>query len=139
MRSTAVLIGLAACGGTTPDSTPADVFAAIGARDCQRLEAILAAKPELAGATNDDHASAVMVALFTIDSDKETFVRRQDNACLRALLAHHPTLDVFDAAAAGDTARIATLLAESPGRAHAMHPWGLTALQIGRASCRERV
>src|SRR5437899_237329 len=90
-----------------PSATADDVFAAIKARDAARLGAVLDASPILASARRkEDGTSAVLVALFAINPDAETFAAAKDNAMLKAIVAHAPTLDVFDAAALGDVARL---------------------------------
>jgi uncharacterized protein len=111
--------------------TADEVFAAVGAKDTSRLEALLAVRPELAGASSSDGRSAIIAALFTLDDNGETFLRAQDNGLLRALLARRPTLDAFDAAAAGDPARLGGLLDEDERRARAFHVvLGTTPLHI---------
>jgi uncharacterized protein len=114
-----------------PAPTAVDVFAAIAAGDAVRLEGLLAAHPALAGASTPDGRSAVLAALFTLDAGGEDFVRAEDNGLLRAVAAHRPPLDAFDAAAVGDAARLGALLDEDATRAGAFHPaLGTTPLHL---------
>jgi ankyrin repeat protein len=114
-----------------PAFGPDDVFAALKARDGARLDEILDASPALAGARRPDGASAVLAALFLLNPDAETFIPPQTNRYLRALLEHHPPLDVFDAAAAGNAARVAALVDGDASLARAVHPSsGVTPLHL---------
>jgi hypothetical protein len=114
-----------------PAPTAVDVFAAITSGDAARLEGLLAVHPALAGARTPDGRSAVVAALFTLDAGGEGFVRAEDNALLRAVVARRPPLDAFDAAAVGDSARLGALLDEDATRARAFHPaLGTTALHL---------
>jgi ankyrin repeat protein len=113
-----VLLLLAACHAA-PD--PKELFTAIQARDAARVGAILDATPSLASA-HDDSMSAVLAALFTLNPDNETFVDPQHNDVLAAIVAHHPALDIYDAIACGDDARVAALVTEDPARASTIHP-----------------
>ena len=113
-----VLLLLVACHAA-PD--PKELFTAIRARDAARVAAIVEATPSLANA-HDETMSVVLTALFTLNPDNETFVDPQHNDVLAALVSHHPALDIYDAIAAGDDARVAALVAEDPARASAMHP-----------------
>jgi hypothetical protein len=121
-------------GGAPPPASPTadDVFAAIKARDAARLGAVLDASPILASARRkDDGASAVLVALFQINPDHETFSAAQANPLLAAVVAHRPTLDVFDAAAVGDVARLTAILDQDPSQTTAFHAaFGTTPLHL---------
>jgi uncharacterized protein len=97
------------------------LFTALGAADAAHVEALLTADPALSSARTPKGTSAVLVAAFTLNADRETFMRPVANLMLRAILARHPPLDVFDAAIAGDTSRLEALLAEDPSRAGAPH------------------
>src|SRR5438477_6522532 len=116
-----------ACRGEGPPPPPSatadDVFAAIKARDAARLGTILDGAPILASARRkEDGTSAVLVAMFAINPDGETFAAAKDNALLKAIVAHGPTLDVFDAAALGDVARLTALVDGDRAQATAFHP-----------------
>jgi hypothetical protein len=75
--------------------------------------------------------SPVLARLFTLSPDGETFVRAQDNPKLATLLAQPAPRDVFDAAAAGDLARLDLLVHEDAAAARAWHPeLGITPLHV---------
>ena len=76
-----------------------EIFDVIRAGDAERLQALLAADPALAGVRNERGHSAVLIAQY-----------RRQSALVPLLLAAGPTLDVWDAAAVGDTARLAQTL-----------------------------
>jgi ankyrin repeat protein len=85
-----------------------DLVGAIKAGDEARVRALLAADPALAAAREPGGASMVLLALYH---------RRREVA--EILREAAPPLDVFDAAALGDTGRLRELLAADPGAANA--------------------
>ncbi len=101
---------------------PAELRSALDAGDTARLDALLDVEPALAGAQTAKGVSAILVAAFELSPDRETFVKPGESALLRALLRRRPPLDVFDAAIAGDTARLDALLASDASLANAIHP-----------------
>lgn len=99
---------------TTP---PADLFSAIAANDAPRVQALLAAQPDLAASPTEDGVSPVRYAYY------------YGNRALAPLfLAAGYVPDVFDAAVLGDAARLRDLLANQPALAHAFSGDGFTAL-----------
>jgi len=96
-----------------------DIFSAVSAGDLDALRAMLAADPSLARARNAEGLSIVLHARYRFQLD-----------ALAALLATGPVLDIFEAAAVGDTARVAALLAADPALALAYAGDGFTALQL---------
>jgi len=100
-------------------ATTAELFAAIQADDAAKVKSFLAAEPVLATARNDKGLSAVLWARYSN--------RLQ---ALAALLAAKPQLDIFEAAAAGEQARVQELLARDPGLALAASGDGGTALHL---------
>jgi ankyrin repeat protein len=76
-----------------------DIFDVIRAGDKAKLEALLAAHPELVDARNDLGHSPVLIAQYHHRGD-----------LVNVLLAAGPTLDVFDAASVGRTDCVAQLL-----------------------------
>src|SRR5216683_627882 len=64
--------------------------------------------------------------------DAEFFLPPKTNPLLRAILAHHPQLDGFEAAAVGDVKRVAAEIQRDPGFVRALHapPIAWTALQF---------
>lgn len=111
-------------------SAPEPIFEAIKARDAERLEKLLDADPSLASARRADGVSAVLLALSARNG--ELFLRPQTNPLLRAILAHHPELDAFEAAAVGDLKRVMAEIDRDPGFVRARHapPIAWTALQF---------
>lgn len=106
------------------------LFSALKAQDTERVAKLLTEDPGLASARRDDGTSAVMMALFA--RDEVSFMPPQSNAMLRAILARKPALDPFEAAATGDTQRIAAEIKKDPEFVRAVHspPLGWTALQL---------
>ncbi len=80
-----------------------ELFTAIKAADIARVEALLAADPALAAAHDESGLSAVLTAVYWGQPE-----------ALAALLARGPALSYFEAAAIGDTARVAAMLDERP-------------------------
>jgi ankyrin repeat protein len=85
-----------------------DLFAAIQKGDAARAAVLLDAEPALASARRQG-ASALLIARYH---------GRHDIVAL--LRAQRPALDVFEAAALGDTTRLTTLLDAEPGLANAV-------------------
>lgn len=94
-------------------------FAAIQDNDVEKLKALLAAEPELVNARTQSGVSGILLA---------TYYNRP--AMVQELLAHNDQLDVFEAAATGQTGRVATLLDEQPDRINAIAPDGFTPLGL---------
>ncbi len=95
------------------------LFAAIRAGDVPAVGAALAGEPSLASSRNAAGLSAVLWACYT----------RQAGA-LAAVLAAGPTLDVFEAAAAGASERAEALLAADPSLVAAWSGDGFAALHL---------
>lgn len=96
-----------------------ELFAAIRAGDLARVEALLAEAPALAGARDEGGLSAVLTAAY-----------HRKPAILAALLACGPELDLYEAAAAGDTARLRELLDADPSQVNRYAPDGFYALGL---------
>jgi ankyrin repeat protein len=131
-----VLVSCAAPSETVaPVSTPAaspsatEVFGAVKAKDAPRLEALLAADPSLASAKNEKGSPLVLVALFQ-NKGKEGFERPGENALLRVVLAHHPSLDRFALAALGEASLVRAEVAKDAGYVSARHKIGWTPLHF---------
>jgi hypothetical protein len=105
-------------------------FAAIKSHDTAQVEALLSAHPALANTQNPSGTSAVLAALFILE--KQAFWRPQTNPILASVLARHPVLDPFEAAAVGDYARVAGEIARDPAFPAAIHapPIGWSALHF---------
>jgi uncharacterized protein len=100
-------------------STPDDLIAAIDEGDAARVREILARTPELATARDAAGVSALLHARY-----------RSDRDVTDAILVHLPELDAFEAAAFGDTARLADLLGDDAALATARSADGFTALHL---------
>jgi ankyrin repeat protein len=103
----------------TPVTATNDLISAVTAGDADRVSALLAADPTLAGARDAAGVSALMLARY-----------RSDRAVTDALLAADPELDVFEAAALGRIDRLRPLLDEFPASSAALSPDGFTALHL---------
>ncbi len=97
------------------------LFDAITAGDVAAVEQLIAKDPDLAKARDERGVSPVLVALY----------HRQPGAA-DAILRQNPTLDVFEAAALGDTDRLGNLLSGDAGLASAYSPDGF--MPIGLAA-----
>jgi ankyrin repeat protein len=96
-----------------------ELFAAIKAGDQARVEGLLAADPALAAARDDRGMSAVLTAAYW-----------QQPAIVAALLAYGPELSFYEAAAAGDPARVDAILRDDPAVLDAYASDGFTALGL---------
>jgi ankyrin repeat protein len=98
-----------------------EFFDAVRAGDAARVQALLTADARLVDRRNERGHSAVLLAQYHHKAD-----------VVAVLLAAGPTLDVFDAASVGATARVAELLDEDPSLRNAysgdgFYPLGLAA------------
>lgn len=100
-------------------SDPLKLFQAIKANDLAAVTALLAADPILAAARNPAAVSAVMYAVY-----------RGQAPIVAALTRSHPGLDIFEAAATGNAARVTELLRDDPDITRAWSPDGATALHF---------
>ena len=96
-----------------------ELFRAVKDDDRETVRRLLAADPALAGARNAKQLSIVLYALY--HGRKEV---------LELLLAGGPRLDVFDAAAAGRTERLAELLDGDPSLLNRFSADGFTPLHL---------
>jgi len=105
-----------------------ELFAAIRNGDVESVERLLAARPQLAAARDEQGVMAPLYARYRFRLD-----------LVERLLAAGPELDVFAAAALGAEERLRALLAEDPARANARagdghYPLGLAAF-FGQPGC----
>jgi ankyrin repeat protein len=103
-----------------------DIIAAVRAGNIDKVRKLLSEERELVNAKDETGQSALMVALYH---------GRRDIADV--LLAHNPTLDIFEAAATGKLERLRELLDANPDLLNAyakdgFYPLGLAAF-FGRA------
>jgi len=94
-------------------------FSAIAEGDTGCLKALLDKNPPLAGAVNEAGLSALMFAAY-----------HRQAGVIDTLRQSGPELDVFEAAAVGDTARLGALLAAEPAAAHKISGDGFTAAHL---------
>ncbi|HEV8229717.1 MAG TPA: ankyrin repeat domain-containing protein, partial [Candidatus Limnocylindria bacterium] len=87
--------------------------------DRDAVERMLDADPSLASAKDDKGTSAVLLAHYYGKTD-----------VARALLARRPTLDIFEAATAGDVARVMELVEQDRARANAVAGDGFSPLGL---------
>jgi ankyrin repeat protein len=149
MRNTSLVFGLlsvAACASSqnagSPTSSVATAapappyddaardsfFDALKRGDDDAVAAALARTPALANARSARGHSAFLAALMRASGNG--FVRPQDNRALAAILAQHPTLDAFEAAAAGDVTRVESESAKDPSYVKRVHEIGWTPLHF---------
>jgi ankyrin repeat protein len=117
---------------TTPsvDSTTRDEFFDAVKRDQEAAAlAALARTPALANARTVKGISAYFAALGRIVGNG-SFIRPQENRLAAAILALHPDLDAFEAAAAGDLDRVADEIRKDPTFVERTHQPGWTALHF---------
>lgn len=100
-------------------SSQEEFFKTIAEGNENAFKTALATAPEVASARNDRDVSALMWALY---HRREAFVE--------ALLKHRPELDIFEAAALGDHARLKSMLADDPEGANRVSPDGFTPLHL---------
>jgi ankyrin repeat protein len=100
-------------------STSEELFDAIEADDGRRVRHLLAGDPSLAQARDDHGVSALMRAVY-----------RSEPGTIGVIREHVRDLDVFEAAAVGDGARLRELLDADPGLASAYSADGFTALHF---------
>ena len=118
---------LAACAASPKPPRPVTpeesgpLFEAIKVRDAAKVEQLLSANPALASAKRSDGTSALLLALFARQGE-EGFMRPQENKMLASIVARHPTLDAFEAAAVGDQAAVSAALAADPKFVASYHP-----------------
>jgi ankyrin repeat protein len=109
------LIGVA--GGQR--SSDADFIKAVTAGDTARIRSMLSQDPQLVHATDADGASAILKAVYH---------NRRESLAL--LLGTGVSLDIFEASAVGETARVKELITKEPGLVNAyasdgFYPLGL--------------
>jgi hypothetical protein len=145
------IVSVAACAAPqrTPSSpstasAPADGHAALDALfdTLQRFDddgaiAILKQHPALASARDAQGRSVFFATLARIHG--KGFVRPQENRALAALLALRPTLDAFQAAAAGDVGRVEDEIALNPAFVRSVHEIGWTPLHFAAFGGQPRV
>lgn len=92
---------------------------AVKAGDRAMVERMLGEDPALAGARDASGTSALLLAHYHGKAE-----------VAEAILARGPALDVFEASAAGDLARVRALVEAEPGLANAVAPDGFSPLGL---------
>jgi len=100
-------------------SHPYDALLAIERGDLARLKELLAEEPALSAARDEQGVSIVLRAAY-----------RQQPDTVAALLALHPELDLYTAAAVGDAVRVAQILELDYGAAQTFQGDGFNGLQL---------
>lgn len=98
-------------------SAKQEIFAAIKGGDAARVRALAAQDPSLAKARDESGVSALLQACYHFRLD-----------IVEALRATNAPLDIFEAAALGQTERVQELLDQQPGLANAWSPDGFPVL-----------
>jgi uncharacterized protein len=98
---------------------PTKLFQAIESNDLAAVTAILESDPILAAARGANAVSAVMYAVY-----------RGQSPIVAELTKSHPALDIFEAAATGNAARVTELLRAGPDMIRAWSPDGGMALHF---------
>ena len=99
--------------------TAAELIAAVIAGEAERVAAIVAEDPGLAGSRDADGVSAIMLSRY-----------RSNRAVTDALIAADPDLDVHEAAALGYLDRLREWLEDDPEAVRTMSADGYTALHF---------
>jgi uncharacterized protein len=122
----------------TPSAADIDAFFIVlrAGKDDVAL-ALLAQTPALAHARDAKNTSAFRVALGRTIG--ENFLVPQENRPLAAILARKPALDAFEAAAAGDVARVQAELDKDPGYVTRLHETGWRPLHFAAFGGQPRV
>jgi ankyrin repeat protein len=94
-------------------------FQSVQSGDVARVKALVASSPELIGARNESGLSAILLAMY-----------HGHREVVALLLARHPELDIFEAAAVGEEERVKELLEKDPGLANATAPDGFSPLGL---------
>ncbi|MBI5649715.1 MAG: ankyrin repeat domain-containing protein [Chloroflexi bacterium] len=96
-----------------------EIIAAIKAGDAARVRDLIAADPALASAQTENGVSLILLA---------TYYGRRDIA--QNLRAHIPALDLFEASAVGDRARVKEIVATQPQSVNTFAPDGFFPLGL---------
>src|SRR5437867_9758165 len=96
-----------------------ELFAAIRGGDATAVERLLELDGGLVDAHDENGLSPVLAALY-----------HGHNDIAKAILGRRPNLNVFEAAAAGDVARVRELVGGDPARANGTSPNGYSALGL---------
>lgn len=104
------------------------LFKAIQEKRADQVTALLERDPALANQKNEKGVSPTIAAMSLRNGD--VFLRPQDNAVLKAVLAAKPKPDVFEEAALGNATALAARLDEDKTLVQAWHSSGWTLLHF---------
>src|SRR5215475_11172034 len=99
-----------------------DLFTAIGAGDREAVQALLNAEPALVNAKNEQSQSAILMSVYTGKSEIRDL-----------LLARGATLELHEAAAAGQLERVKHLVDANPDLARSYSPDGFPVFALACA------
>ena len=102
-----------------PKDGAEDVLAAIEVGDADALSELISSDPSLASGVDEAGVSLLLQAKY-----------RGENDLVEILRAAKPSLDLFEAAALGDGARVSKLLDAEPYRVSGLSPDGFTPLHL---------
>lgn len=111
---------------------PAAFFEAISHEEISAVRSMLDAHPDWANAKNDKGRSAVIVALFQITDD--SFMARDKNSVLQAILAKSPALTFHEACAVGRALDVKRFLEKDPELATSWNDFGWSTLHLAAFS-----
>ena len=100
-------------------ATAQDMMDAVKAGDVDKVKSLLATDPALVNAHDDQGNSAVLIAAYWGKHDVRD-----------VLLAHHPSLNIFEATAAGQLNRVQELVAHDASHVTTFSHDGFTALHL---------
>lgn len=116
-----------------PASTAVEAFmGTIGSRDAGRVEAALAANPELAGGSI--HGVPVLLFAVFAKAPGTPFVRPEENPLVELILERDPPLGIWEASVIGRRDRVLELLDGNPGWVGHVAPSGWTPLHFAAFS-----
>ena len=121
MRRVVIVLTLLLCGAASA-APKEDFLKAVRARDIAAVKRMLAEDASLAD-------GAVEAALFTLVKG-EGFLPPEKNDVLQAIVAAHPKLDLFDAAAVGTAEDVTKLLRADAAAVRALNATGWSALHV---------
>lgn len=96
-----------------------EFFEAIAGEDLETVRALLERDPELSAARDEEGRSGLLRAIYGGNLELVTL-----------LCEYRPEMDIFEAAAAGNAARVLELVREEPRRAHFTSPDGFGPLGL---------
>jgi len=130
--TTACLIVVLGGSASAATEDPAAFFEAISQQDVAAVRRMLDAHPNWANAKNDKGRSAVIAALSLITDD--SFLTRDKNPVLQAILAKSPALTFHEACGVGRAPEVKRCLEKDPKLATSWNDLGWSALHMAAFS-----